>query len=305
MTIAYLSAALALVVLVAGQLASAQAPEDRYFEGRELTPTAQEQDLLQALSNNRPRSAPASGPIVGPDNSTRYVFGAGLPLVVCAPLQVCDIELQAGEKVRSVQVGDTVRWSVEPAVTGTAPHEVQHVIVKPSDVGLRTSLIVTTDRRTYRMKLASDRSRYMSTVSFAYPSDGQDRWAQLAGESAAPPPPQQQQAPAGRPAAARRGQLSSLSFGYELSGDDPPWKPVRVYNDGLQTVIEMPFAMKQTEAPTLLVVRAEGGVFTDDDVVQVNFHVEGTKYLVDMVFDIADLVVGVGSTQQRVRIRRR
>ena len=79
----------------------------------------------------------------------------------------------------------------------------------------------------------------------------------------------------------------------------------RVYNDGLQTVIEMPFAMRQTEAPTLLVVRAEGGLFTSDDVVQVNFHADGTRYIVDMVFDVADLVAGVGSSQQKVRIRRR
>ena len=102
----------------------------------------------------------------------------------------------------------------------------------------------------------------------------------------------------------RTDVLRALSFNYALEGDDPPWKPVRVYNDGLQTVIEMPFAMKQTEAPTLLVIRAEGGLFTDDDVVQVNFHTEGTKYLVDMVFDVADLVVGVGSSQRKVRIRR-
>jgi type IV secretion system protein TrbG len=78
-----------------------------------------------------------------------------------------------------------------------------------------------------------------------------------------------------------------------------------VYNDGLQTVIEMPFAMKQTEAPTLLIIRAEGGVFTSDDLLQVNFHADGTKYIVDMVFDVADLIVGVGSNQQKVRIRRR
>jgi type IV secretory pathway VirB9-like protein len=33
-------------------------------------------------------------------------------------LQVCDIELQPGEIVRDVLVGDTVRWKVEPATSG-------------------------------------------------------------------------------------------------------------------------------------------------------------------------------------------
>ena len=297
-----------MTVLAWAGMGSAQRPEDAYFGDRELQPTDDESAVLQALENSRPRGAPPSRPVVTADKAVRFVYGASLPVVICAPLQVCDIELQPGEEVRSVQVGDSVRWSVEPAVTGVAPSEVQHVIVKPADVGLRTSLVVTTNRRTYRMKLASDRSKYMASVSFAYPEDAQARWSELARP--------REGRPGGRVGTRKRGEqnkpatagrtdvLRALTFHYELEGDDPPWKPVRVYNDGLQTVIEMPFAMRQTEAPTLLVVRAEGGVFTSDDVVQVNFHTDGTRYIVDMVFDVADLIVGVGSSQQKVRIRR-
>jgi type IV secretion system protein TrbG len=289
--------------------AHAQRAEKTYFGDRKLEASEEETEVLQALETNRPRG-PSGKPVVNADKSVRFTFGGTLPLVICAPLQICDIELQPGEEVRSVQVGDSVRWTIEPAVTGIAPNEVQHVIVKPMDVGLRTSLVVTTNRRTYRMKLSSDRSQYMSSVSFAYPEDAQARWVELVEKrvrdpwqtpAAAKPrgsaPPQEGNR-------SRTDVLRALSFNYELEGDDPPWKPSRIYNDGLQTVIEMPFAMRQTEAPTLLVVRAEGGLFTDDDVVQVNFHTEGTRYLVDMVFDIADLIVGVGTTQQKVRIRR-
>ena len=295
------------IALIATPVAG-QATEESFFEGRELKATPEERAVLEALANNRPRGGPSGKPVVGTDKSVRYVFGASLPVIVCAPLQVCDVELQMGETVRSVQLGDTVRWSVEPAITGVAPRETQHLIIKPQDVGLRTSLVVTTDRRTYRMKLTSDRTRYMSSVSFSYPQDSQAKWAALSTSGAGRDRGNKAAATrgrGGRPSAPRAGTLRALSFGYELEGDDPPWKPVRVYNDGLQTVIEMPFAMKQTEAPTLLVVRAEGGLFTDDDVVQVNFHTKGTKYIVDMVFDVADLIVGVGSTQQKVRIRRK
>jgi type IV secretion system protein VirB9 len=296
--------ALALVLAVSTRSA-AQSAEDTYFGDRQLEPKPDESDVLQALETNRPHG-PSTKPLITADKSVRFVFGASLPIVICAPLQVCDIELQPGEQVRSVQVGDSVRWSVEPAVTGVPPLEVQHVIVKPADVGLRTSLVVTTDRRTYRMKLAADRERYMASVSFAYPSDAQAKWADLAhAPRIAPQPQRASDAHDSSGTAARTDVLRALSFNYEIDGDDPPWKPVRVYNDGLQTVIEMPFAMRQTEAPTLLVVRAEGGVFTSDDVVQVNFHTEGTRYIVDMVFDVADLIAGVGSSQQKVRIRRR
>ena len=295
-----------LVVLACSGSSSAQRAEEAYFGDRELKPTVEEAQSLEALETNRPQGGPSGKPVLSADKSIRFVYGASLPVVICAPLQVCDIELQPGEEVRSVQVGDSVRWSIEPAVAGVAPNEVQHVIVKPADVGLRTSLIVTTNRRTYRMKLTSDRSRYMASVSFAYPGDAELRWSELTQ----PRRPKSQRA--GRAQSKRTAGddvvrtdvLRALSFDYELEGDDPPWKPVRVYNDGLQTVIEMPFAMRQTEAPTLLVVRAEGGLFTSDDVVQVNFHTDRTKYIVDMVFDIADLIVGVGSSQQKVRIRR-
>jgi P-type conjugative transfer protein TrbG len=297
---------LALAMAITAE-ARAQQAEDTYFGDRQLEPSPEESEVLQALETNRPRGAPSNKPMITADKSVRFVFGASLPVVICAPLQVCDIELQRGEQVRSVQVGDSVRWSVEPAVAGVPPLEVQHVIVKPADVGLRTSLVVTTDRRTYRMKLASDRQQYMASVSFAYPQDAQARWSELARPQRAHKPRSRVSIPehGNDSTAVRTDVLRALSFNYEFEGDDPPWKPVRVYNDGLQTVIEMPFAMRQTEAPTLLVVRAEGGLFTSDDVVQVNFHADGTRYVVDMVFDVADLIAGVGSSQQKVRIRRR
>ena len=299
--------AVIILVLAWADASSAQEAEDVYFGDRELQPTADESDALQALETNRPRTEPPSRPVVTADKAVRFMFGASLPVVICAPLQVCDVELQPGEEVRSVQVGDSIRWSIEPAVTGVPPNEVQHVIVKPADVGLRTSLIVTTNRRTYRMRLASDRTQYMASVSFAYPEDAQARWSELAAHERRQSWSSHARNERGESRAAtavRSDVLRALSFNYQLEGDDPPWKPMRVYNDGLQTVIEMPFAVKQTEAPTLLVVRAEGGLFTSDDVVQVNFHTEGTRYIVDMVFDVADLVVGVGTSQQKVRIRR-
>jgi type IV secretory pathway VirB9-like protein len=77
---------------------------------------------------------------------------------------------------------------------------------------------------------------------------------------------------------------------------------VRVYNDGRKTIIQMPAAMAQTEAPTLLVVRKDGGLFTDDETVLVNYRVQGDRYVVDTVFDKAILIAGVGRGQDRVTI---
>jgi hypothetical protein len=52
-------------------------------------------------------------PARGEDGSIVFVFGATLPTVVCAPLYVCDLALQAGESVNDLNVGDSVRWQIE------------------------------------------------------------------------------------------------------------------------------------------------------------------------------------------------
>jgi len=74
---------------------------------------------------------------------------------------------------------------------------------------------------------------------------------------------------------------------------------------GRKTIIEMPGTMEQTEAPTLLVVRREGGIFRDEETVMVNYRVQGNRYIVDTVFDRAILIAGVGGSQDRVTISRR
>ena len=66
----------------------------------------------------------------------------------------------------------------------------------------------------------------------------------------------------------------------------------------------MPEAMAQSEAPTLLVVRREGGVFEDDETVQVNYRIQGNRYIVDTVFDSAILIADVEGNQDAVAIKR-
>jgi len=44
------------------------------------------------------------------------------------------------------------------------------------DVGLETSLVVTTDRRAYHIRLRSHRTEYMPQVMFAYPDEDQAKW---------------------------------------------------------------------------------------------------------------------------------
>ena len=266
-----------------------------YFSDKNPTLTQQEKAAIAIAEKWKNPRAKGVAPVTGPNGSIKFLYGAQQPSIVCAVLQVCDVALQAGEQVNSINLGDTARWTVEPAVTGNGAGEVQHLIIKPLDVGLETSMVVTTNRRTYHLRLRSHRSQYMPQVAFTYPEEAMAKWEAIKARE-------------GRDRDDRtlpetREYMGNLSFDYEVSGS-AAWKPVRVYNDGRKTIIQMPSTMAQTEAPALLVVRKDGGVFTDDETVMVNYRVQGDRYIVDSVFDKAILIAGVGSSQDRVTIQR-
>ena len=269
---------------------------DKYFNKTNPKLTAQERAALAIAKRWEAGSATGIQPLAGSGGAIKFVYGVQQPSIVCAVLQVCDVALQAGEQVNSINLGDTARWTVEPAITGSGATEIQHLIIKPMDVGLETSLVVTTNRRSYHFRLRSHRTEYMPQVSFTYPEDAQVKWDAIQRRE------KQERTDNTLPATGE--YLGDLTFDYDLSGS-ASWKPVRVYNDGRKTIIEMPGAMQQTEAPTLLVVRKEGGMFTDDETVLVNYRVQGNRYIADTVFDRAILISGVGSSQDRVTIVRR
>lgn len=263
-----------------------------YFSKNAPTLTAQEKQALR-IARQYQKGDRTSKAFKSADGSISFVYGSGQTRIVCAPLQVCDIALQPGEQFNDMNVGDP-RFVVEPSITGSGIHQQIHILIKPKDVGLDSSLVVTTDRRTYHFRLKSDRYEFMPYVSFIYPDDAKAKWRMI------------QQIQAERKKVntfpETNEYLGNLSFNYRLSGN-PRWKPIRVYNDGVKTIIEMPKTMAQAEAPALLVLRKRG-LLRNAETVMVNYRLQGCRYIVDQVFDQAILVVGSGSSQEKVTITR-
>ncbi len=220
----------------------------------------------------------------GADGKVIFLFGEVQPSVVCSPLQVCDIELQGGEVVRDVLVGDTVRWKVEPATSGAAGGQAIHLIVKPSEPGLVTSMVVTTSRRTYHIQLKSHSSQYVARVGFEYPEDVSAKLDDINARLEASTIPG-----AGVPA-------EQLNFSYSVSGR-AGWRPTRVYSDGLKTYIQFPRSISGQDAPVLFVT--SGGQNRI-----VNYRMKNDMMVVDYHIDRAVLVSGVGRSQEKVTIRR-
>ncbi len=290
-----IGAAMAAAPLALCAQTSESAMAEQYFSQTNPSLTNQEKAGLNISEKWMSRSGEASKPVPGEDGTVRFVYGASQPSIVCAVMQVCDVELQPGEVVNSVNVGDAVRWLVEPAISGAGPAAVQHLIIKPLDVGLDSSLVVATNIRIYHIRLRSHRSQYMPRVAFIYPEVAAAKWAAL--QRAQQVERQRQTIPA------TREYLGDLNFNYKVSGR-APWKPVRVYHDGRKTIIEMPKTLSQGEAPTLMAIRDSQSVLKKDEQVLLNYRLQGNRYIVDSIIDKAMLVAGTGRGQMKITIER-
>jgi type IV secretion system protein TrbG len=235
-------------------------------------------------------------PARGEDGGVTFVFGATLPTVVCAPFYVCDLVLQAGETVNDLNVGDSVRWQITPATQGAGEATITHVMIKPTDVGLITNLVITTNRRAYTIKLVSRAEDWMPRVGFSYPDDARGLWAAHGRVRAA-----REEA-----AAAARGpaEAALFDFGYAVSGDSPSWRPVRVFSNGVKTYIEFPRGIGAGELPTLVALADDGGLFSEPSKQLVNYRFVHGRFEVDKLLTRAALISGIGRDQTVVRIER-
>ncbi|AHE55613.1 P-type conjugative transfer protein TrbG [Sphingomonas sanxanigenens] len=265
-----------------------------------LTPCLILADTSAGATSPRDSSKRASTPIVGADGARTiepvaqgfinavqvYPFADGaIYHVITAPERVTDIALQPGETLVAVASGDTARWVIGDTISGSATERRTHVLVKPFSAGLATNLVITTDRRTYHLNLTSRTKSAMAALSWTYPQDALIalKRTAAAAEAAAP--------------VAAGVEVEQLHFNYAVSGDRPAWRPLRAFDDGRQTFIEFPATLAVGEAPPIFLVDGKG------EAQLVNYRVKGRFYVVDRIFDVAELRLGT-KHQQIVQIRR-
>lgn len=217
-----------------------------------------------------------------------YPYSEGaLYQLYAAPEQVSDIALQIGEKIVSVSAGDTLRWVVGDTVSGSGDKARAHVLVKPTREDLKTNIVIITDRRAYHLELQSTAETYMASVSWQYP---RDELIALQRRNVSAEASAQLIADTGL-------NIDRLRFRYRVTGDNPPWRPIRVFDDTKKVYIQFPARLDQGEAPPLFVVGSNGQNQL------VNYRVKGRYYVVDRMFAAAELRLGE-NPQQVVRIIR-
>ncbi|MFG1342422.1 P-type conjugative transfer protein TrbG [Xanthobacter autotrophicus] len=212
-----------------------------------------------------------------------FPFSEGaLYQIYAAPGQITDIALEPGESLTGsgpIAAGDTARWVIGDTESGSGLTRRVHVLVKPTRPDIATNLVLTTDRRTYMVELRSGEKPYMPAVAWAYP---QPSAAQRQAVPAAPIIP----------------AIEARNYRYGLSDDTPPWRPIEIYDDGRRVYVVFPRGIVQGEMPPIFVIGPEG------EAQIVNSRIHQNILIVDRLFGAAELRLGSGERQQKVRIVR-
>jgi len=216
------------------------------------------------------------------------------PVVDCAPLRTTDLQLDPGETITDVASGDSERWLVTPASSGDPRNPTPHLAIKPTAGGISTNLTIYTTEHIYHLMLRSRAGHEIQEVAFYYPQELEQAMqeADHAATKAREPQPQTD----GAVASLASLDSGNLNFSYAVSGPKVPWEPIRAFDDGTHTYIQMPATTNSSEVPALMVAAGDGSEM-------VNYRVRGDYYIVDKLFDQAVLVSGVGREQDRVSIR--
>ncbi len=249
-------------------------------------PTAEPVDPRKrvAQANDEARVAPEREGYLNAIQIWPYAEGA-LYQVYASPGRVTDIMLQEGEALVSVSAGDTVRWIVGDTTSASGAAQRVQVLLKPIRSNLKTNLVITTNRRLYLLELTATDATWMASVSWNYPQDELTLLKRQAARADAAAP------------LAQGIALERLRFSYAISGDTPPWRPVRAFDDGEHVYIQFPPGIAQGELPPVFVVGITGAAEL------VNYRYRAPYYIVDRLFGAAELRLG-GDPAQVVRVSR-
>lgn len=203
-------------------------------------------------------------------------YGHVQPTLRCAPLRVCTVELQSGERVIDSVLGDPERWAVDFAAgPDSTPLVVAKPVALPNACDLTTNLVVTTNRRIYHVTLDSPPCAaqgestnpdlpYMRQVKFYFPDE-----ALVRHHGPAEPARGAMQGPTPEPSGAASmevgavlpvSDLGELHLDYQVVPDRRfPWVPRVVMDNGRQTCIRLPPEAYHSDLAVLYELNAQGG----------------------------------------------
>lgn len=236
-----------------------------------LPPIAPTETGLKAKPLNS--SAKAAPGLAAGEGRVLFAYGQSQPTVTCAPLHVCVISLMPGEKINDLSIGDSVRWLVQTSQAGESPV----VILKPTEAGIGTNLVVSTNRqRVYYLILESSATKYQPQVGFYDAADMTTHFEHHEEEELS------------KELAPGRIDPAKLDFGYgcDSSGGDD-FKPTRVFSGNGHLYLQMPPSIKSGDLPALFNVST-----SNTEVINSRFDPSKGYIVADGIPSKVKLVVG-------------
>lgn len=231
--------------------------------------------------NGKAKSIQAKGFVTLPYDAYSH------PLIACEPLHLCIVQLEQGERINNIDLGDSAHWLVSTALVGTAQAGSYQIAIKPKAYDMATDMVITTNKRTYNIGLVSKQGEHTHVVNFYYPEESLAQAVQAA---------HQQQNSLQREEIVDKSahvDVNHLNFNYQLRGDSPAWRPLQVFDDGNKTYIRMPAIAAHMDLPVLYILRRSSKQL-------VNYRYRRPFYIIDSLFKKAVLVSGKGHDQVKV-----
>ena len=220
-----------------------------------------------------------------------YDYAAGtLFQIYTAPEHLTDVQLQPGEHlVGKPAIGDNVRWVLARGASSSAGSEQQHIYIKPTRPDLETTLALNTDRRSYILELHSYDDTYMAAVAWRYP---QDDAAQLEADSSSSSAGSRTRRRLPSPSTSSTSATASPSSTAARNGSQP-----RSSTTGTKPSSAFLKRCSTAKRPRSSSLSSTG------DTQLVNYRVKNDTYVVDRLFESAELRLGQ-KNQEIVRIIR-
>lgn len=176
--------------------------------------------------------------------------------VYAAPGYLTDIQLQAGEYIENINIGDRTSWTVEMKQAAG----IWHIFIKPLQQGIATNMIINTDRHNYSLRLVAEND-YTPVVSWIYPDEApverQPEGVTMEVES-----------------------VDKLNFDYRVSrANRYPWSPTSVFDDGFKTYLVMKQSAAYKYTPAVFQKRSNG------QLVHLDYKIVNNSIVIDKVCD--------------------
>lgn len=193
--------------------------------------------------------------------------------IYCREGFLTTIYFNPDEEITFMAGGDTERWTVEEGITGSKDGNRTIVTLKPFMTGIKTNLIINTNKRTYNFFLHAANDWYNPMVSFKYPQDIMIKNLKRKQQDAQLTPV----------------NLENINHNYVWKKTKDAWCPVQVFDDGQKTFILLSKKADAYQLPAIFMRDEQTG---KEAMIRANYNPDTNYFIIDRL--VSQIVLQYG-----------